>query len=198
MGLSLDQNERKSNAHYTRRPSSKTQGGTAAARKTTAESKGLPRVKTPRAYSYHYLSSFTLCGYPRMFAAAGSRSILRRSCSLAPPSTLGLFGLTGATNNTMQLQVCRGMATKKAGGSSNNGRDSAGRRLGIKVWPNQMAKAGNILVRQRGAKFRPGTNVGMGRDHTLFAKTDGIVSMTKMERPPIGRTKKRRNIVHVM
>ena len=57
----------------------------------------------------------------------------------------------------------RGMATKKAGGSSNNGRDSAGRRLGIKVWPNQYAKPGSILVRQRGKKFLTGDNVGMVR-----------------------------------
>eukprot|EP00977_Amphora_coffeiformis_P014921 scaffold4244_cov167-Amphora_coffeaeformis.AAC.34 len=88
----------------------------------------------------------------------------------------------------------RGMATKKAGGSTNNGRDSIGRRLGIKVWPNQPARAGNILVRQRGQKFRAGNNVGMGRDHTLFAKVDGIVTMTKMQLP----NKKRRNVVHVM
>jgi large subunit ribosomal protein L27 len=85
----------------------------------------------------------------------------------------------------------RTMATKKAGGSSNNGRDSAGRRLGIKVWPNQVAKAGNILVRQRGQKFRAGDNVGMGRDHTLFALTDGSVYMTKLP------TNKKRNVVHI-
>lgn len=88
----------------------------------------------------------------------------------------------------------RGMATKKAGGSSNNGRDTIGRRLGIKVWPNQPAKAGNILVRQRGQKFRAGDNVGMGKDHTLFAKCDGTVTMTKMKLA----NKKLRNVVHVM
>ena len=86
----------------------------------------------------------------------------------------------------------RTMATKKAGGSSNNGRDSAGRRLGIKVWPKQYAKAGNILVRQRGQKFRAGENVGMGKDHTLFAKTDGIVRMTRLP------TNRKRNVVHVL
>ena len=61
------------------------------------------------------------------------------------------------------------MAHKKAGGSSRNGRDSAGRRLGVKKYGGELVAAGNIIVRQRGTKFHPGTNVGMGRDHTLFA-----------------------------
>ncbi|BCI70520.1 50S ribosomal protein L27 [Sphingomonas paucimobilis] len=68
------------------------------------------------------------------------------------------------------------MAHKKAGGSSRNGRDSAGRRLGVKKFGGQEAVAGNILVRQRGTKFYPGRNVGMGKDHTLFALVDGRVS----------------------
>jgi large subunit ribosomal protein L27 len=68
------------------------------------------------------------------------------------------------------------MAHKKAGGSSRNGRDSAGRRLGLKKAGGQAVLAGNILVRQRGTKFFPGGNVGMGRDHTLFATTDGTVA----------------------
>ncbi len=67
------------------------------------------------------------------------------------------------------------MATKKAGGSSRNGRDSAGRRLGVKVGSGQVVKAGNILMRQRGTKVYPGANVGMGRDHTLFATKPGTV-----------------------
>ena len=67
------------------------------------------------------------------------------------------------------------MAHKKAGGSSRNGRDSAGRRLGVKKFGSQDVVAGNIIVRQRGTKFYPGSNVGMGKDHTLFALTDGIV-----------------------
>lgn len=88
----------------------------------------------------------------------------------------------------------RSMATKKAGGSTTNGRDSAGRRLGIKVWPNKqmLVQPGNIIVRQRGQKFRAGTNVGMGKDHTLFAKAAGIVHMTRLE------TNKKRNVVHVL
>jgi large subunit ribosomal protein L27 len=67
------------------------------------------------------------------------------------------------------------MAHKKAGGSSRNGRDSAGRRLGVKRFGGETVVAGNIIVRQRGTKFHPGDNVGLGRDHTLFAKADGRV-----------------------
>ena len=67
------------------------------------------------------------------------------------------------------------MAHKKAGGSSRNGRDTAGRRLGVKRFGGQDVAAGNIIVRQRGTKFHPGVNVGIGRDHTLFALKDGKV-----------------------
>jgi large subunit ribosomal protein L27 len=68
------------------------------------------------------------------------------------------------------------MAHKKAGGSSRNGRDSDGRRLGVKRYEGEFVLAGNILVRQRGTKFYPGTNVGLGRDHTLFATATGKVA----------------------
>jgi large subunit ribosomal protein L27 len=67
------------------------------------------------------------------------------------------------------------MAHKKSGGSSRNGRDSAGRRLGVKKFGGEAVLAGNILVRQRGTKFWPGDNVGIGRDHTLFATAEGAV-----------------------
>jgi large subunit ribosomal protein L27 len=67
------------------------------------------------------------------------------------------------------------MAHKKAGGSSRNGRDSDGRRLGVKKFGDQSVIAGNIIVRQRGTKFHPGVNVGMGKDHTLFATAHGRV-----------------------
>ncbi|MCB2051186.1 MAG: 50S ribosomal protein L27 [Novosphingobium sp.] len=67
------------------------------------------------------------------------------------------------------------MAHKKAGGSSRNGRDSIGRRLGVKKFGGQEVIGGNIIVRQRGTKFYPGTNVGMGKDHTLFALAEGRV-----------------------
>jgi len=70
------------------------------------------------------------------------------------------------------------MATKKAGGSSKNGRDSAGRRLGVKKSDGQYVIPGNIIVRQRGTKFHPGKNVGLGKDHTIFALTDGKVEFT--------------------
>jgi large subunit ribosomal protein L27 len=68
------------------------------------------------------------------------------------------------------------MAHKKAGGSSRNGRDSSGQRRGVKRFGGQTVKAGNILVRQLGTKIHPGTNVGCGRDYTLFAKVDGVVT----------------------
>jgi large subunit ribosomal protein L27 len=78
------------------------------------------------------------------------------------------------------------MAHKKAGGSSRNGRDSAGRRLGVKKYGGQDVLAGNIILRQRGTKFHPGTNVGMGKDHTIFATSEGKVSF---HRGSEGRTK---------
>ena len=71
------------------------------------------------------------------------------------------------------------MAHKKAGGSSRNGRDSAGRRLGVKLYGGQHAIPGNIIVRQRGTKHFAGENVGMGRDHTLFALIEGHVTFSK-------------------
>ena len=71
------------------------------------------------------------------------------------------------------------MAHKKAGGSTRNGRDSAGRRLGIKKFGGEAVVPGNIIVRQRGTKFYPGRNVSIGKDHTLFALTEGFVSFSK-------------------
>lgn len=71
------------------------------------------------------------------------------------------------------------MAHKKGVGSSKNGRESESKRLGVKIFGGQLVKAGNIIVRQRGTVHNPGLNVGMGRDHTLFAKIDGIVVFRK-------------------
>ena len=71
------------------------------------------------------------------------------------------------------------MAHKKAGGSSRNGRDSEGRRLGVKKYGGEHVLAGNIIIRQRGTKVHPGTNVGMGKDHTLFATSEGNVKFHK-------------------
>jgi len=82
------------------------------------------------------------------------------------------------------------MAHKKAGGSSRNGRDSQGQRLGVKIFGGEVAKAGNILVRQRGTKFHPGRNVGVGRDWTLFALIEGRVKFDQLD-----KTRKR---VHVL
>ncbi len=81
------------------------------------------------------------------------------------------------------------MAHKKGAGSSNNGRESESKRLGVKIFGGQQAVAGNIIIRQRGTKYHPGNNVGMGKDHTLFALTDGIVEFKK------GRQK--RSFVHI-
>ena len=76
------------------------------------------------------------------------------------------------------------MAHKKAGGSSRNGRDSESKRLGVKRYGGQAVSAGEILVRQRGTKFHPGQNVGIGKDHTLFAKCDGKVFFNKKRKKP--------------
>lgn len=84
------------------------------------------------------------------------------------------------------------MAHKKAGGSSRNGRDSAGQRRGVKKFGGEVVRAGNILVRQLGTKIHPGTNVGCGRDYTLYAKADGVVTFEKF-----GRNRKRVSIYPV-
>lgn len=76
------------------------------------------------------------------------------------------------------------MAHKKAGGSSRNGRDSEGRRLGVKKYGGEAVIPGNIIIRQRGTKYHPGENVGMGRDHTIFSLVEGKVSFTEKK----GRT----------
>ena len=81
-------------------------------------------------------------------------------------------------------------AHKKGGGSTSNGRDSAGRRLGAKIADGELAKAGSIIYRQRGTRIHAGANVGMGNDHTLFAKIDGIV---KYER--LGKDKKQVSVI---
>ncbi len=71
------------------------------------------------------------------------------------------------------------MAHKKAGGSSRNGRDTAGRRLGVKKFGGEAVVPGNIIIRQRGTKFHPGNNVGLGKDHTIFAKVEGRVAFRR-------------------
>lgn len=81
------------------------------------------------------------------------------------------------------------MAHKKAGGSSKNGRDSNGQRRGVKRYGGEKVRAGNILVRQLGTRIHPGENVGLGRDYTLFALVDGVVSYERM-----GKSKKRASV----
>ncbi|MAF68024.1 MAG: 50S ribosomal protein L27 [Micavibrio sp.] len=82
------------------------------------------------------------------------------------------------------------MAHKKAGGSSRNGRDSAGRRLGVKRYGGETVLAGNIIVRQRGTKYKPGKNVGLGKDHTIYSLVDGEVLFS--------RTKNDRTVVNIV
>ena len=77
------------------------------------------------------------------------------------------------------------MATKKAGGSSRNGRDTAGRRLGVKKFGGELVLPGNIIIRQRGTKVHPGLNVGIGRDHTIFSKINGKVFFKKNKQKTI-------------
>ena len=79
------------------------------------------------------------------------------------------------------------MATKKAGGSTKNGRDSHSKRLGVKKFGGEAVIAGNIIIRQRGTRYRPGKNVGVGKDHTLYALTDGAVQF-KMHGKPLRQT----------
>ena len=123
---------------------------------------------------------------------------LRRAAKAAATSAHCYSGAGGAAGSR------RTMATKKAGGSTTNGRDSIGRRLGVKLLHDQPAKAGSILVRQRGLKFKPGRNVGVGKDHTLFAEIAGIVKMEKVMKLPVGNGAKHsnrkravRNVVHI-
>jgi large subunit ribosomal protein L27 len=82
------------------------------------------------------------------------------------------------------------MAHKKAGGSSRNGRDSHGQRRGVKCYGGNRVKAGNILIRQLGTKIHPGSNVGMGKDYTLFATIDGVVEYERL-----GKTRKKVNVI---
>ena len=74
------------------------------------------------------------------------------------------------------------MAHKKGQGSTQNNRDSAGRRLGVKKYGGEAVKAGNIIIRQRGTKIHPGTNMGMGKDHTLYALVDGVVKFERKDK----------------
>lgn len=89
------------------------------------------------------------------------------------------------------------MATKKAGGSTKNGRDSNPKYLGIKVNSGERASAGAVVVRQRGTDVLPGSNVGMGKDHTLYALKEGVVTITDTRRTHFDGASKRKKIIHV-
>mmetsp|Transcript_7020 Transcript_7020/g.16918 ORF Transcript_7020/g.16918 Transcript_7020/m.16918 type:complete len:162 (-) Transcript_7020:210-695(-) len=137
----------------------------------------------------------------RMAKAVAGKPTASTTTTTTTTTTTVLTSNFPNTNNTNATIFRRGMATKKAGGSTNNGRDSIGRRLGVKILHNQPATAGSILVRQRGQKFRAGENVGMGKDHTLFAKIAGVVRMEKIVvKNGISRNQNKRkikNVVHV-
>ena len=90
------------------------------------------------------------------------------------------------------------MATKKAGGSSKNGRDSNPKYLGIKVTPGSTTQVGAVLVRQRGTDVLPGKNVGMGRDHTLFALKDGVVEMSTKRKMHFNNTMMKKKILNIV
>lgn len=89
------------------------------------------------------------------------------------------------------------MSTKKSGGTTKNGRDSNPKYLGVKLTDGASAFAGSIIVRQRGTKFNPGENVGIGRDHTLYALKDGVVSITDKRKKHFDNTIVTRKVVHV-
>lgn len=90
------------------------------------------------------------------------------------------------------------MSHTKAGGSSRNGRDSAGKRLGVKLFGGQFARAGQILIRQRGTKWEPGINVAKGKDDTLYAKNEGYIKFTKKELRKYTGKLKRKTIINIV
>lgn len=90
------------------------------------------------------------------------------------------------------------MATKKAGGTTRNGRDSAGKRLGVKLFAGETAKGGSIIVRQRGTKFHPGENVRIGKDDTLFSVAEGVVKFTKKKMRKYNNKLKETTFVNVV
>merc|ERR1712085_7204 len=99
-------------------------------------------------------------------------------------------GLMQCIEDRLNCQLLVRGATKKAGGSTRNGRDSNPKMLGVKVYGGQVIPAGGIIVRQRGTQFHPGKNVGMGRDHTLFALTPGVVKFSVRGKQSLRKPKK--------
>lgn len=117
--------------------------------------------------------------------------VARRACR-APWAASTVVSSWSPISLGLPLIQERTMATKKAAGSTSNGRDSIGRRLGMKANHGQRVHAGSIIVRQRGQKFRPGENCGIGKDHTIFAKLTGKVHITRWEK------NKKRKVVHIL
>ncbi len=123
----------------------------------------MPRLQIPRTIRRR--AAFSLTGIPQNEPRNGHRQSF--SIQIIEIDTLPLSAQYGVRQAYM--------AHKKGGGSTRNGRDSNSQRLGVKRFGGELVKAGNIIVRQRGTQFHPGPNVGMGRDHTLFALEDGIL-----------------------
>src|SRR5947208_777248 len=113
---------------------------------------------------------------PSPTPARSPRKPPNRRNPLPPRHRLPMLHLLRAAPRNLQKRSSLEMAHKKAGGSSRNGRDSESKRLGVKKFGGEQVLAGNIIVRQRGTKWHPGSNVGLGKDHTLFALTDGCVT----------------------
>ncbi|KAM0931404.1 hypothetical protein ACQ4PT_000427 [Festuca glaucescens] len=120
--------------------------------------------------------AFTLVGAFKGLSLSSSSSFLRGDRAALSGNSLGM-GVGVATLPARGLTIQ--MAHKKGAGSTKNGRDSKGQRLGVKIYGDQLAKPGAIIIRQRGTKVYPGNNVGMGKDHTLFALIDGLVKFEK-------------------
>jgi len=119
--------------------------------------------------------AFTLVGAFKGLSLASSSSFLRGDHTALPGGTTGGVGVATLPARGLTIQ----MAHKKGAGSTKNGRDSKGQRLGVKIYGDQLAKPGAIIIRQRGTKVYPGNNVGMGKDHTLFSLIDGLVKFEK-------------------
>ncbi|KAF7032451.1 hypothetical protein CFC21_043620 [Triticum aestivum] len=119
--------------------------------------------------------AFTLVGAFKGLSLASSSSFLRGDRAALPGGAAGGVGVATLPARGLTIQ----MAHKKGAGSTKNGRDSKGQRLGVKIYGDQLAKPGAIIIRQRGTKVYPGNNVGMGKDHTLFSLIDGLVKFEK-------------------
>ncbi|EGG18035.1 ribosomal protein L27 [Cavenderia fasciculata] len=122
-------------------------------------------------------------------------SLFQRSAFTLQPSVSLLF--TDALS-TSSLNITKRWATKKSAGTTKNGRDSLPKYLGVKIFGGEVCKAGNIIMRQRGTEFYPGTGVGIGRDHTIFATVDGYVKFHQSTLDKNNKPAKPRNVISVV